>query len=73
VYFNTVRTFPQAIFVLSAALVLLSLVLLSLVRLPGDGVGDEETPAEGGDAALTREPTLVADGTVRKVSAAETE
>jgi hypothetical protein len=56
VYFASVRAFPEAIFVLSALLVLLSLVLLMCVRLPQDGAGAD---AEVG--GLEREATAVAD------------
>jgi MFS family permease len=73
VYLATVAVFPAAIFVLSACLMVFSLVLLLCVRLPpANDVGDAEVAA----SALEREATAVADeedeeGRGRKVTATD--
>jgi hypothetical protein len=56
------------IFVVSCVLVLLSFILLSCVRLPGDGDEEEGDAAGIDEAVLAREPTVVAEDPVRKAA-----
>jgi hypothetical protein len=53
---KTVATFPRAIFFLTVAATLSSLILLSLVRLPTGDLEDEMDDLEG---HVIREDTLV--------------